>query len=160
MRHEQLELTYRRIGPSLYRQALSILADPAEAEDVVQEAFARVVDREVDGGRSLDGYLARTVRNLSLNSVRRTRIATKGRGRAARRRLTEPHSPADQELAVIASGALKDLPVEQREVVILRVFDGLSFPDIAERTEVPLGTVHSRFRYAMGRLRMALESKS
>ena len=53
--------------------------------------------------------------------------------------------------------ALFKLPTEQREVVFLRIYEGLSFPAVAERVDAPQGTVHSRFRYAMQRLRTLLE---
>ena len=52
--------------------------------------------------------------------------------------------------------ALASLPVEQREVVVLRIYEGRSFKEIAAQTESPLGTVHSRYRYALAKLRRTL----
>lgn len=154
---------FRRAGGAAYRAALAITGDPAAAEDVVQEAFVRVFsrppgqdDREASG-RALDGYLHRAVRNAALDHLRRRKVAVdKAREAAAallQRRAGDARDAGPD--AALVSRALFDLPVDQREVVVLRVWEGLSFPQIAERVEVPLGTVHSRFRYAMERLRAA-----
>lgn len=153
---------FRRTGGAAYRVALAITGDPVVAEDVVQEAFVRVFSRAEERestGRALDGYLHRAVRNLALDHLRRRKVATEKVREAAAALLLrrEGDGPAiDGPDAAKVSQALFDLPVDQREVVVLRVWEGLSFPEIAERVEVPLGTVHSRFRYAMERLRALL----
>jgi len=152
---ETLGGAFRRLGPALHAHALAILADPAAAEDVVQDAFVRVWPRrdrlaELD---QLDGYLFKAVRNLALDQQRRG-------VRAARRILSVAHSTSAVGEGVDVERidlALRDLPPEQREVVVLRVHLGLSFVEVAERTEAPLGTVHSRWRYAMTRLRERLD---
>lgn len=158
---ETLGGAFRRLGPALHAHALAILADPAAAEDVVQDAFVRVWPRrerlaELD---QLDGYLFKAVRNLALDQQRRG-------VRAARRILSvaQPTAAAgpvgDGPDAERIDLALRGLPPEQREVVVLRVHLGLSFAEVAERTETPLGTVHSRWRYAMTRLRERLSPLS
>jgi RNA polymerase sigma-70 factor (ECF subfamily) len=151
---------FRRTGGAAYRVALAITGDPGVAEDVVQEAFVRVFSRapgDETSGRALDGYLHRAVRNLALDHLRRRKVATEKAREAAAALLMRRagDGPSDGPDAAKVSQALFDLPVDQREVVVLRVWEGLSFPEIAERVEVPLGTVHSRFRYAMERLRAA-----
>lgn len=151
---------FRRVGPATYRLALAITGDATAAEDVVQEAFARVFSRtercDADARDlgALDGFVRRTARNLALDHLRRRKVAS-DKAREAAAALLRPAGPepGDGVDAAAVSSALFDLPVEQREVVVLRVWEGLTFPEIAERTEVPLGTVHSRFRYALERLR-------
>lgn len=152
---------YARVGPSAYRLALSLVGQRAAAEDVVHEAFARLVAR-LDGLRdpqALDGYVTRAVRNLALNRLRRRRNAeaateTLAAGASG---WVAPVDPADPERARRVARALGALPPKQREVVQLRVYEGLSFPQIAARTRVPLGTLHSRYRLALTRLRATLE---
>ena len=158
---EALPTVYRRVAPGLYRLALAITGDPALAEDVVQEAFVRVMGRGegVERDRPLDGYLYRTGRNVALDHVRRRR-----HDEAARRALLVAPKPgrrggAGAEVdAERVSAALFALPVEQREVVVLRVYEGLTFREVSERTGVPLGTVCSRYRYALQHLRPLLET--
>ena len=60
------------------------------------------------------------------------------------------------ELSEKVRQALKQIPVEQQEVVRLRIYEGMKFAEIAERTGVPLGTVLTRMRLALGRLWKAL----
>lgn len=153
-RVESLGAVFHRLGPALHAQALAILADPAGAEDVVQDAFVRVWNRRrrLADLERLDGYLFQAVRRLALDQLRR--------GARAERRILEarPASPGASEGPDVEriDAALRGLPPEQREVVVLRVHLGLSFAEVAERTETPLGTVHSRWRYAMTRLRERL----
>lgn len=145
---------FRRLGPALHAQALAILADAAAAEDVVQEAFVRVWrrrERLADPSR-LDGYLFMAVRNLALDRVRSERREAKRVLVAAR----APSRPAEAPDVERIDAAVSSLPPEQREVVVLRVHLGLSFPEVATRTGAALGTVHSRWRYAMDRLRERL----
>jgi RNA polymerase sigma-70 factor, ECF subfamily len=151
---DQLEAVFRRVGPAMHRQALAVLADGPAAEDVVQEAFLRVWRRRAKLAEpdALDGYLLQAVRNLALDTLR------------WRKRREPQASDRDPDLTVAAPGgdpleaervsrALLALPVDQREVVVLRVLEGRTFPEVAARTGAPLGTVHSRFRYALERLR-------
>jgi RNA polymerase sigma-70 factor (ECF subfamily) len=155
---DPLAALFRRAGPGAFRLALAITADPAAAEDVVQEAFLRVLGRKDALGPAddLDGYLHRTARNAALDHLRRRKVAVEKTEEAALVlvRAREGAAGAGDGLdAAAVSRAVLDLPVEQREVVWLRVWEGLSFPEVAARVEAPLGTVHSRFRYAMERLR-------
>lgn len=153
---ERLEGLFRRVGATAHRLALAITGDPQAAEDVVQEAFVRLAAREdlLRDPATLDGYLLRAVRNLALDWLRRARVrAGSAEGVMLVAAPGEAERGADPRRV---SNALLALPPDQREVVVLRVWEGLSFRDIAERTEAPLGTVHSRFRYAMERLRALL----
>lgn len=141
---------------ALYAQALAILAEPAAAEDAVQEAFVRVWRRRerLDDPGRLAGYLATAVRHLAFDLRRRAQVRADARILVARESAAAPaEGVADAERL---DAALRGLPAEQREVILLRVHAGLSFAEVAARTDAPLGTVHSRYRYGMTRLRRAL----
>ena len=144
---------YEEYGPRLYRYAVLLLADRAAAEDALQDAFLQL-------GRALDrgdcdvtfGYLASTVRNTCYSALRRRR---------RRNEVTEPileraSSEATEEERMMIDQALKTLPAEQREVVYLKVFEGLTFQEIADRCDVSINTAGSRYRYAMQSLRRVL----
>ena len=64
---------------------------------------------------------------------------------------------AEREAAIAA--ALNQLPGDQREVVVLRIWGGLSFAQIGEALSIPLNTAVSRYRYALGRLGVELASE-
>jgi len=150
---------YDRHGAGLYRYALMLLGDTASAADVVQQVFAALVGRArgsaniVDEGR----YLRRAVRNECFSALRRRRreMAIV----ADSRLLVEPIDRAcvDPELHAAVDEALRTLPAEQREVVHLKVFEGMTFQEIADLAGESINTVASRYRYAMGKLRAQLQ---
>jgi RNA polymerase sigma-70 factor (ECF subfamily) len=143
-------------GASLYRYALMVLADPAAAEDAVQQVFSGLlrpaVGIEVDDERR---YLRRAVRNACYSALRRRRVRGEDEPLSA---LLEPVSgerPLEERLAL--ERAIRELPAEQREVVHLHVFEGLTFREIAEQCGDSINTVASRYRYAIERMRALLE---
>ncbi|MCO5167487.1 MAG: sigma-70 family RNA polymerase sigma factor [Planctomycetes bacterium] len=143
-----------RAGARLVGLALALVGERAAAEDVVQEALARVWRRRhALAPGALDGYVRQAVRNLALD--RRARAEAEARA-LSRRAGAAADVPGDDE-AERVTRALSRLADEQREVVVLRVYEGLEFKEIAARTGAPLGTVHSRYRLALERLRPHLE---
>jgi RNA polymerase sigma-70 factor (ECF subfamily) len=156
---------YDRHAPFVLGVALKILRDQTEAEDVVHDAFVAIVERaeqfRPERG-SVIAWLVTTVRNLSLDRARR---------RTRRAQITEEelrHEPPDPVLdpealswlehrraAVVA--ALAAVPEAQRRTLEIAFFEGLSYPEIAEREGVPLGTVKSRAARALAALRAALD---
>lgn len=155
----ELLATFRRVGPAMWRQALAVLGERQAAEDAVQEAFLRVWRRrERLRAGELDAYLVRAARNLALDMHRyRSRRAALGSEADPEQvALVVPRRPDAQEESERLSRALHALPLEQREVVLLRVVEGLTAPQVAARTGVPEGTVSSRLRYGLNRLRQLL----
>ena len=151
--HTLAEL-YDEYGPRLYRYALLLLANRAAAEDAVQEAFVqlgRAMQKRPDVEASF-GYLATIVRNECYTSLRKRRRRAEDPGP-----LIERASPeATEEERMILDAALRALPAEQREVVYLKVFEGLTFQEIADRFGISINTAGSRYRYAADALRRAL----
>jgi RNA polymerase sigma-70 factor (ECF subfamily) len=150
-----LAALYDAHAERLYRYAHALLADAGAAEDAVQEAFcklARVASR--DSGLLCVEYLTTIVRNECFSALR------------GRRRLPEASAPllepqargSSEEERLWLEAALRALPVEQREVVYLKVFEGLTFQEIGERSGVSLNTAASRYRYALAALRSSLET--
>jgi RNA polymerase sigma-70 factor (ECF subfamily) len=141
---------YDEYGPRLYRYALVILKDPAAAEDAVQQTFydlARMALRKPQVVNA--GYATRAVRNQCFDALRRQR-----------RRSTPPAtllesvaSDTSEEERLIVEQALAALPVEQREVVYLKVYEGLTLQEIATLAGVSINTIASRYRYALASLR-------
>jgi len=136
---------------------LRILRDAAEAEDVVQEVFLqawRQASRYDPQRGSPEAWLCTMARTRSLDRLRR---------RAARREEPGDKAPAatavprpEETLAV--RQALAALSVDQRAALELAYYEGLTQSEIAERLHEPLGTVKTRIRTALLRLREALQS--
>jgi RNA polymerase sigma-70 factor, ECF subfamily len=157
--------------PWLLGIAQAMLSDRDEAEEVVQETFT-IVWRRVDlfdreSGRLLP-WLLRITRNRAIDRLRsgkrRTLKARRlqaygalGEGWSAAREPDESARPG-WHVHDAVHAALGALPDEQREVVRLAYFEGLTHSEIAGRLEIPLGTVKTRLRLAFDKLRPGLAS--
>lgn len=134
--------------------ALRILRDVADAEDVVQEAFVQVWRQAArfDPSRgSPEAWLCTIARSRALDRLRRR---TSRREDAEERGLQSTLPRNDEALAV--RKALDSLPVDQRQALELAYFDGLTQSEIAERLAQPLGTIKTRMRTGLMRLREVL----
>jgi RNA polymerase sigma-70 factor (ECF subfamily) len=163
------EAIYDRYNAVVYSTALRVIGDASLAEDVTQEIFLRL-------WRQPDRYVASRGRFLSwIISVSRNRSLDEIRRRGRRQRY-ESASPEQQErefpagdandpsrLALAADDrdrireALALLPPEQKQVLELAYFHGLTQQEIAEKLEQPLGTVKTRIRLGMQKLRVWLK---
>jgi RNA polymerase sigma-70 factor (ECF subfamily) len=155
----------------LYSYALVLSRDRTEAEDLVQETCLRAI-RAMGSLRpdsNAKGWLVTILRNIWFNQLRQWRTAREvveldlqvdGANRAADSR-KDPHatyvSNIEQEQVRIA---IQQLPVEFREVIILREYEDLSYQEIAAVLECPLGTVMSRLARARSKLRDLLSVES
>jgi RNA polymerase sigma-70 factor (ECF subfamily) len=158
-------LLYDRYASTLLPVALRILRERAEAEDVLHDAFVAVSDRAgqyVPERGSVVAWLVTLVRNLSIDRTRRRdRRGTLARDVIAHEPAPSTRSPetqaADAAQREQVRRALASLPDVQRETLEIAFFEGLSYPEIAERENVPLGTIKSRAARAIASLREALE---
>ena len=151
------------------------VADSATAEDLLQEVFLRVVRsaQEWQASAKFSTWLLTIARNLCTDNARRAafRMADSlDQTPGASRDESGPHridkvpssdfgaekTVMDREIASKVDEALAALPVEQREVFLMREVMDLSFADIATATGASEPTVKSRMRYALERLREAL----
>jgi RNA polymerase sigma-70 factor (ECF subfamily) len=153
---------YDALGPWVLGLAWRILGDEAEAEEVVADVFAQVwrrIDRHDARRGALVPWVLSIARNRALDALRRRRRWWRraerwGEARAAEGGEADP-APAPHEAAVPGwplhrevHAALAALPEEQRRVVLLAYFEGLSHSEIARRLGEPLGTVKTRLRIA------------
>jgi RNA polymerase sigma-70 factor (ECF subfamily) len=146
---------YDHHGASLYRYALMLLADPAAAADAVQQVFAALLRPAATIAFENEAhYLRRAVRNECFSTLRRRRV----RDEDATRPFLEPAGtdPVAPEERIALERAVRALPADQREVVHLHVFEGLTFREIAEQAGESINTVAGRYRYALAKLRTEL----
>jgi len=154
---------YRRHGGAVYGLARRVLHNAAEAEDITQEIFLRLwnqPDRFDPGRGSLRAFLlaqshARAVDAVrSLNS-RRLREA-KDAQRTASADYDMQHEVWDLALADQVARALGVLPEEERQVIEMAYFGGHTYVDVASLLDQPEGTVKSRIRNGLRRMRAVL----
>jgi RNA polymerase sigma-70 factor (ECF subfamily) len=160
-----LAVLYDRHARAIYSLAIRILSDAAEAEDVVQDVFTQAWRQasRYDAARApVAGWLLIITRARSLDRLRRRRsriTATELDERTPHPRDPDPN----QELQAITAeqaerlrGALGALPDGQRTAIELAYYQGLTQTDIAERLQQPLGTIKTRIRTGLLKLRAAL----
>ncbi|MGQ0714166.1 MAG: sigma-70 family RNA polymerase sigma factor [Gemmatimonadaceae bacterium] len=155
---------YDRWSASVYALVLRLLGDPEDAEDVVEEVFWqawRQAGRYQSERGQVSAWLMTIARSRGLDRLRSRRR----RPETLLAEVTEdlPMSAPDPLATAAGSerrarvlSALSELPSEQRQAVEMAYFDGLSQTEIAERTAQPLGTVKTRVRLAMQKLRERL----
>ena len=162
---------YDRHGAVMYSLARSIVSDPADAEEVVADAFLQIWRGAAQYDRdraSVGAFLAVVTRSRALDVVRARKRRGAAEGKAAGWNptgLTIALSASDsdpdrafelRETSAIVRRALDALPEPQKEVILLAYFGGYSQTEIADRLSEPLGTVKSRVRAGMQTLRKAL----
>ncbi|MDZ4862750.1 MAG: sigma-70 family RNA polymerase sigma factor [Gemmatimonadota bacterium] len=165
-----LGLLYDRFGPVLYAVALRITGEKADAEEVVMAAFAQAW-REAPRFDTTRGSAA-----AWLTMMARSRALDLVRSRARRSRITDtaarddssqapamsqgPRTPGaaleENERRAAVAAAMSSLSAPQRQALEMAYYDGLSQSEIAEKLREPLGTIKTRMRLGMQKLREAL----
>jgi len=162
---EALLILYDRFSPSLLAVAFRITSNRAEAEDILQDVFTRAWREAASFDRARGtamAWLVTLTRNRSIDIVRaRRRRSQHEDAEAEAPPAVEPSSTpelalVDAERAAAVRLALETLRDEQRKVLELAYFGGLSHSEIAERLQQPLGTVKTRIAQAVKRLREEL----
>lgn len=146
----------------LYRVALTITGQPADAEDLVQDTLVRAF-RAVDGfdGAHPRAWLLTILRNTHINRGRRRRpiLFTDGEHAERALELAGDTAPAAEDVVVselfeaVLADALAALPDKHRAVVTLVDIEGLSYQQAADALGIPRGTVMSRLHRARARIR-------
>ena len=164
---DALEVVYSRYSGPVYSLAMHILRDAGAAEEAVQDAFFNLW-RRASSYRSNRGKVA-----AWLFSIAHHRVIDELRRRQRRERVQviqdvepslqpdknspDPTKYAHQQMQrAKIKEALTALPREQRDVVVLAYFGGLTHTEIAKRLEQPLGTVKTRMRLALRKLRIVI----
>ncbi len=153
------EAVYDSSHRLVYGIAFKMLGDQAAAEDLAQAVFLKIwTSPEAFGGGNFGAWIARVTRNRALDMLR---------SRAAR-----PESEIADDVPLAGSldetvfarldgervrSALATLPAEQRTPIELGFFGGLTHDEIARQSDLPLGTVKTRIRAGLKKLRVALE---
>lgn len=154
----EIERLYDEHAQPLFAFLLNLTRNEADTRDLLQEIFVKLAREPglLAGVRAERAFLIRLAHNAAIDLMRRrgTRDKTKENFAAEMGSPFAPTSDPDEnifrnELAV----ALGELPGEQRAVVHLKLWGGLTFEEIAEALKIPPNTAASRYRYALDKLR-------
>jgi RNA polymerase sigma-70 factor, ECF subfamily len=156
---EEIVKRYQR---RVYATAYRIVRRPDLADDVAQDAFLRAYEAldRFDLSRPFGPWICRIAANLAINHVRSPEAREEGLPEGHGETPAKVEDPLTRvlegEAQSVLEAALAQLPAEQRAVFALRVFDELSYREIAEALDIQIGTVMSRLSRARERLREAL----
>ena len=151
----------------LYSYAMVLSRNHAEAEDLVQETYVRAIQAmgRLRAGSNMKSWLFTILRNIWFNQLRKRRIAPQmveiEVGDDVANNIVEP-SKNSHDLYVSkmeteqVRTAIQELPVEFREIILLREYEELSYLEIASVLDCPVGTVMSRLGRARAKLRVLL----
>jgi RNA polymerase sigma-70 factor, ECF subfamily len=152
---ESFTQIYLRYRERVYAYALRVLSNPEDAEDLFQEVFFRVYARakSFQEERSLGGWIFTIAHNLCMNKIRDRKPQD------ALEDITlfvEPAPNLGEDWQALIAHAMSLLPMEQREVIILREYEGLSYSEITDILHTSIPAVKSRLYRAKGKLRELL----
>jgi RNA polymerase sigma factor (sigma-70 family) len=156
----------RRFQGRVYGLALTIVRQPAVAEEVAQETFTRVYrhagNYDARKGR-VSTWLLSIARNLAIDQTRMRRFDPVDPDVIAAEVSIESQSPGADDMGMQPDerahlrSAISDLPDDQRRALVLATYMGRTAKEISDLDDVPLGTVKTRIRTAMLKLRDELE---
>jgi len=162
---EAFEMLLHRHKSRLYTAIYLIVKDRYVAEDLLQETFIKAVNTIRDGRYNEEGkffpWISRIANNLAIDHFRKSKrypeIILEDGSRVFNSMEFVAESEEDRQLMKDTRsrlrGLIKELPEEQKQVLIMRHFLKMSFQEIAERTEVSINTALGRMRYALINLR-------
>jgi RNA polymerase sigma factor (sigma-70 family) len=155
--HENWRNCFSEVAPGLLLFARQWVQSAADAEDIVQDAFVKFWRRNHDIHNR--GLLYAAVRSLALDFIRRD-------ARRARREATalaeaeptiEPKFELEDDTQSALAAAVESLPRDQREVLVLKIWNDLTFSGIASALGISQNTAASRYRYALMNLKKTLQ---
>lgn len=162
-----LERLYERYGRATHSLVLKILRDPARAEEVAQEVFLKLWRRPssyVPGRGTFATWLLSVAHHRAIDELRTRRyeLLPLGDGSNGAPELVDESDDLAEtawirEQRVVVREALGLLPASQRQAIEMAYFLGLTQREIADRLGEPLGTIKTRMRLAMQKLRVSLE---
>jgi RNA polymerase sigma-70 factor, ECF subfamily len=156
-RATDIERLYNEHAQSLFAFLLNFMRDEADTRDLLQEIFVKLA-REPEllhGVREERAFLIRLAHNAAIDLIRRrgTRERTKENFAEIISPFAPTSNPDEKVFRKELSIALGELPEEQRAVVHLKLWEHLTFEQIAETLEIPPNTAASRYRYGLDKLR-------
>jgi RNA polymerase sigma-70 factor (ECF subfamily) len=157
-RATEIERLYDEHAQPLFAFLLNFTRDEADTRDLLQEIFVKLArePKLLDGVREERAFLIRLAHNAAIDLMRRrgTRDRTKENFAAEAISIFAPvNDPDENVFREELAEALGELPEEQRAVVHLKLWEGLTFEEIAAALEISPNTAASRYRYALDKLR-------
>jgi RNA polymerase sigma-70 factor (ECF subfamily) len=156
-----IERLYDEHAQALFAFLLNFTRHEADTRDLLQEVFVKLAKRPelLEGVRDQRAFLLRLAHNLAIDLLRRRGTREKNIEQTPVEPLAvfaPTAAPDETAFRAALAAALGELPADQRAVVHLKLWEGLTFEQIAELLGIPLNTAASRYRYGLDKLRARL----
>jgi RNA polymerase sigma-70 factor (ECF subfamily) len=155
----ELEQIYDAHASGLFHYLVTFTKTEADARDLLQELFIKLARGAEIELQSEKAFVYRLAHNLAIDWMRRRKVRWDGEDRLLKELVDGYQTSPDPDALVLAqclAEAMKSLPVEQRTILQLKLWDRLTFEEIAEAQNIPLNTAASRYRYGLDKLRTLL----
>jgi len=155
---------YERYKRDVLTLSAALLGGRDGAEDVLHDVFLSLAEglRHRQPPKNLKGYLLTSAANRVRDRFRRAKREPGQLDESASLPASKPGNPAtlvaESEQAEHLWNSVLSLPDEQRDAIAFKVYGGLTFREVAERTGTSINTVQSRYRYGLEKLRQMLQS--
>jgi RNA polymerase sigma-70 factor (ECF subfamily) len=161
MSDRELERLYEQHANACFAFALNLTRSEADARDALQDVFSKLARHRNswEGIRDERAYLLRLTHHAAVDQIRRREVRRRAEDVLTAQSTDLFAATADPDEAAFRTelaGALAELPPDQRAVVHLKLWEGLTFDRIADTLEIPLNTAASRYRYGLDKLRARL----
>ncbi len=152
---------YDEHAPALFAFLLNFTRDEDDTRDVLQEIFIKLARQPglLDAAREERAFLLRLAHNAAIDLMRRRGTREKHHEQFGAEEVSAFAPASDPDAAAFRdelSAALGELPAEQRAVIHLKLWAGLTFEEIADTLDIPLNTAASRYRYGLDKMRARL----
>jgi RNA polymerase sigma-70 factor (ECF subfamily) len=153
-----LERIHDEHAVAMYRHGLALLRDENAVRDILQDVFLKLAEgrgmaSEADNERA---YLLRMIHHAAIDRMRRAKVRQDHADQAPAELFERCPDPDREAFRQKLEQALDQLPAEQREVVVLKLWEEHTFEEIARICDIPPNTAASRFRYGVDKLRALL----
>lgn len=157
----EIERLYDEHAQALFAFLLNFTRDEDDTRDVLQEVFVKLARQPelLHAARDERAFLIRLAHNAAIDLMRRRSTRAQHQEQFGEEKISPFAATADPDETAFReelSAALGELPPDQRAVVHLKLWEGLTFERIAEALEIPLNTAASRYRYGLDKLRARL----
>lgn len=161
---DALRCIYMKYGDYLLTLAMALLRDIHEAEDVVHDVFCSVIKSrtKIRAAGSLRPYLSTCVANRARDVLRKRRfkaVPLDETAPAISHRLSPDDRAAKSEQSQRVNDALSEVPHDQREVILLRLYGGMKFKEIAGVQKTSVNTAKSRYQYGIKKMQSLLNGE-
>lgn len=151
------EELYRRFSLGLFNYLVRLMSDWHHAEDILVETFSKLAHSNLKEKGSLKAWLYRVATNQCYKLLRKRKGEVSFSEETFRQQINDPIPKVHEEVRI--QRILSELPENQRVVVVLKFYDGMTYQEISDILHCPVGTVKSRMHEGIKKMRKVMEKR-